>query len=170
MHQWHTTSSLPTKALLLFSSPYLPTPSNRMVQWWRLPAPGLFSCCDTQYGTIQFPDFACVTCSTVHGNLWHFRDRHRNQLTILIMCSMLPRNWFIWNTFTNNVACVFNKTPPWTFALSDASSSSCRGSWHHQPSSHRQRLAIASTPSSELSDYIYEPHLAFQPRPTPTLL
>ena len=120
--------------------------------------------------TIQLQDFTCVTCSTVHGNLWHFPDRHRNQLTILIMCAMLPRNGFIWNNFTNNVACVFNKTPPGTCALFDASTTSYQGSRHHQPSSHRQRLAIASKPSSELSDYIYEPHLAFQPRPTPILI
>ena len=115
------------------------------------------------------PAWPALQCMEIFG-IWNQGDRHRNQLTILVMCAMLPRNGFIWNNFTNNVACVFNKTPPGTFALSDASTSSCQGSRHHQPSSHRQRLAIASKPSSELSDYIYEPHLAFQPRPTPTLL
>jgi len=70
-------------------------------------APGLSSCRDAQPVHYPVPDFTCVTCSTVHGNLWHFHDPHRNQLTILIMCAMLPRNGCIWNTFTNTVACVF---------------------------------------------------------------
>lgn len=132
-------------------------------------APGLFLCRNAQPVHYPVPDFTCVTCSTVHGNLWHLQDPHRNPLTILIMCAVLPRNGFIWNTFTNTVACVFHNTPPGTIALFDATTSSCQGSRHHEPSSHRQRLAIASTPSSKLSDCIYEPHLAFQPRPIPIL-
>ena len=151
MHQWHTTSSLPTKLLSLrilqpitrrplvsWTVIYLPHPrtatcvshtaclENGLIpQWltsWAQLSQGLPWCCvpklciirrpDSFYAvmhnnicTIQFPDFTCVTCSTAHGNLWHFRDRPCNQLTIRIMCAMLPRNWFIWNTSQQRRLC-----------------------------------------------------------------
>ena len=73
-------------------------------------APGLFLCRNAQPVHYPVPDFTCVPCSTVHGNLWHLQDPHRNPLTIRIMCAVLPRNGFTWNTFTNTVACFSQHT------------------------------------------------------------
>ena len=59
-----------------------------------------------------------------------------------------------------------SKTATSTLRYSTSPHRWCPGFRQHQPSPRRQRLAITSTRTSELSDYIYEQHFAFQPRPT----
>jgi len=132
-------------------------------------APGLFSCRDTQYVHYPVPglDLCDLLYSAWKSLAFPWSSLQSTDYTYYVCDVTKELVHMEYLTATSPVFLI--KTPAGTIALFDASTSSCRESTHHQPSSHWQRLAIASTPSSELSDYIDEPHLAFRPSPTPIL-